>query len=447
MTIAEMTSRSAVLVENVAQALSWAIEDPSGHQSWNTSVFSNLSSEELCGKRRRGAEETKQAATVFDSSQIPPIGVHPYLSRLCATFRCSDATFIAALIVVDRVLGYDGGRLPITMRNVHRLFLGALVVAVKYHEDLVYANSHYAKSGGVRLREVNRLERTILLALDFDLRVSPEQYRLYEDILLNWSRASPTQALSPSGPGAPQKPADNRVPESPQADTPATAAAQATMAADDETPSGEKVDTVTEQKTPTADDQQGKREDAASAPDADQQGDQKGAESAAVSTATCASPTASADGEPEPAVEEAVDDGEKSGIDDGEKSGTVSAAVGAGAAAALAAAAAGYPAKPGNSTYAAAPVTPLPGLSANAILMRPLGTGGFAEPVVLNGRRCAYAEMVKAHREIIQDFGGLVTIVNEMGHDRHALIGGSACAPCTAADVTPPSPCTPWAPS
>lgn len=444
MTIAEMTSRSAVLVENVAQALSWAIEDPSGHQSWNTSVFSNLSSEELCGKRRRGAEETKQAATVFDSSQIPPIGVHPYLSRLCATFRCSDATFIAALIVVDRVLGYDGGRLPITMRNVHRLFLGALVVAVKYHEDLVYANSHYAKSGGVRLREVNRLERTILLALDFDLRVSPEQYRLYEDILLNWSRASPTQALSPSGPGAPQKPADNRVPESPQADTPATAAAQATVAADDETPSGENVEAVTEQRTPTADDQQGKREDAASAPDADQQGDQKGAESAAVSTATGASPTASADGEPEPAVEEAVD-GEKSGIDDGEKSGTVSAAVGAGAA--LAAAAAGYPAKPGNSTYAAAPVTTLPGLSANAILMRPLGMGGFAEPVVLNGRRCAYAEMIKAHREIIQDFGGLVTIVNEMGRDRHALIGGSACAPCNAVDVTPPPPCTPWAPS
>merc|ERR550532_2861612 len=105
--------------------------------------------------------------------------------RLRATFRCSDATFIAALILVDRLLEYDGGRLPLTLRNVHRVFLASLVVAVKYHEDLVYSNSHYAKAGGVHLREVNRLERVLLAALDFDLRIAPEQYRLYEASLLS----------------------------------------------------------------------------------------------------------------------------------------------------------------------------------------------------------------------------------------------------------------------
>merc|ERR1719434_324913 len=110
--------------------------------------------------------------------------------RLSTNFKCSDAAFVAALIVVDRLLEYDGGRLPLTMRNVHRVFLASLVVAVKYHEDLVYSNSHYAKTGGVHLREVNRLERVLLVALDFDLRIEEEQYQLYEATLLRLSVAA-----------------------------------------------------------------------------------------------------------------------------------------------------------------------------------------------------------------------------------------------------------------
>lgn len=171
-------SRSAALLESVAQALTFAIDDPVGHSSWNTSLLSDIKSS--C-KRHRGPEETKsKSLTVFDSSAIPPITIDKYLFRLSQYFRCSDASFIAALVLVDRLLEYDGGRLPLTTRNVHRLFLASLVVAVKYHEDLVYSNSHYAKAGGVQVREVNRLERVVVATLDFELRVEPELYRTYE---------------------------------------------------------------------------------------------------------------------------------------------------------------------------------------------------------------------------------------------------------------------------
>lgn len=174
-----MTSqpRASLLVESVAEALVFAINDPEGHSSWTQCQQTNS-----C-KRRRGAQETQRAATVFDSSAIPPIGIDKYLTRLSATFRCSESCFIAALIVVDRLLEYDGGRLPLTMRNVHRIYLASLVVTVKYHEDLVYSNNHYAKCGGVHLREVNRLERVLLTALGFDLRIEPEQFQLYEAAL------------------------------------------------------------------------------------------------------------------------------------------------------------------------------------------------------------------------------------------------------------------------
>mmetsp|Transcript_16619 Transcript_16619/g.45981 ORF Transcript_16619/g.45981 Transcript_16619/m.45981 type:complete len:367 (+) Transcript_16619:331-1431(+) len=181
-----MSTPSAALVEGVAQALTWAMQDPSGHASWNTSVGHNLSfSSSLSFKRPRAQREATSAAAVFDSSAIPPIAIDKYLIRLSATFRCSDATFIAALIVVDRLLGYEGGRLPLTPRNVHRVFLASLVVAVKYHEDQVYSNNHYARGGGVHLKEVNRLERVLLASLDFDLRISPEHYCFYEANLLS----------------------------------------------------------------------------------------------------------------------------------------------------------------------------------------------------------------------------------------------------------------------
>lgn len=185
---------SAALIGSVAQALEWAIKDPLGQSSWNELISRN-SRVLTAQKRLRGAEETRQAATVFDSSSVPRITIERYLLRLQAGFKCSDVTFIAALILVDRLLEFDGGRLPLTLWNVHRIFLASLVVAVKYHEDLVYSNKHYAKAGGVHLREVNRLERVLLLSLDYNLRIEPEQYRLYEETLQTLAMSTDPQSL------------------------------------------------------------------------------------------------------------------------------------------------------------------------------------------------------------------------------------------------------------
>jgi len=177
-----MNSRSAALVESVAQALQWAISDPSGRTFVNNSLSQKVNSGNF--SRRRRLEEVQQLAAVFDSSTVPQISIYRYLLRLLAAFRCSEASFVAALVILDRLLEYDEGRLRLTMRNVHRAFLASLAVAVKYNEDLVYTNRHYAKAGGVHLKEVNRLEWALLSALDFDLRVEPEQYRIYETCLL-----------------------------------------------------------------------------------------------------------------------------------------------------------------------------------------------------------------------------------------------------------------------
>lgn len=136
----------------------------------------------------------------FDSAEVPGITVEKYLHRLRVIARCGDAIFVAALILLDRFvekMAASAQAQPLTMSNVHRLFLTCLVVAVKYNEDAVYGNVHYAKAGGVHVREVSRLERSLVQALDWDLRVTTEQYDIYQQALF---ALDPVSGPSPGRP-------------------------------------------------------------------------------------------------------------------------------------------------------------------------------------------------------------------------------------------------------
>eukprot|EP00929_Paragymnodinium_shiwhaense_P112575 TRINITY_DN80821_c0_g1_i1.p1 TRINITY_DN80821_c0_g1~~TRINITY_DN80821_c0_g1_i1.p1 ORF type:complete len:328 (+),score=57.01 TRINITY_DN80821_c0_g1_i1:235-1218(+) len=134
---------------------------------------------------------------IFDSSVVPPIPIDRYLLRLKTQTRCTDANFVIMLVIMDRLLrgpsqafeDKGASRLVLTLYNVHRLVMTCLLASVKYTEDYVYSNAFYAKAGGLQLKEVNRLERYLLQALDFDLRVTPEEYKQY---------AATARALSPN---------------------------------------------------------------------------------------------------------------------------------------------------------------------------------------------------------------------------------------------------------
>lgn len=190
-------SDSAELISGVARALVLAIESPKHPAADSVSV--------------------KAAPGIFDSSVVPNISVERYLQRLKAVFDCSDAVFVLALIMIDRLLEKESIEPQrITMQNVHRLYLASLIVTVKYNEDLVYGNSHYARAGGIQLREVNRLERFFLRALDYDFHVQPEQYHLYERALRVLRSQSSSTAV-PQAPtasalcGLPVRPVDGHV--------------------------------------------------------------------------------------------------------------------------------------------------------------------------------------------------------------------------------------------
>jgi len=152
------------------------------------------------------AQEKAQEKTlnVFDSSEIPRLSVLDYLRRLRTTFRCCDSTFVGALVILDRLLTNcrNTGREPqrVTAWNVHRLFFTCLVASVKFNEDHVYTNRHYAKAGGVQPRELGGLERFLLGALDFDLCTKPEQFWSYVAALRALDATAPLAASCPTPP-------------------------------------------------------------------------------------------------------------------------------------------------------------------------------------------------------------------------------------------------------
>ncbi|KAF3570771.1 hypothetical protein F2Q69_00062538 [Brassica cretica] len=53
------------------------------------------------------------------------------------------------------------------------------MLAAKVFDDRYYNNAYYARVGGVSTRELNRLEMTLLFALDFKLQVDPHTFHAH----------------------------------------------------------------------------------------------------------------------------------------------------------------------------------------------------------------------------------------------------------------------------
>ncbi len=112
-------------------------------------------------------------ARKFYSRKPPPIALEEYLLRLHRYCPMSTAVYLATsfyihrLAVIDRII-------PVTVRNVHRLLLAGLRVAMKALEDLSYPHQRFAKVGGVTETELGRLEVSFCFVTNFELKVDKE---------------------------------------------------------------------------------------------------------------------------------------------------------------------------------------------------------------------------------------------------------------------------------
>jgi hypothetical protein len=108
----------------------------------------------------------------FYSKRPPPISITAYLARIHHFCPMSTAVYLATSLYIQR-LAVRERAIAVTGRNVHRLLLAGLRVAMKALEDTSYSMSKMAKVGGVSEVELARLEINFCFLTGFELVCGP----------------------------------------------------------------------------------------------------------------------------------------------------------------------------------------------------------------------------------------------------------------------------------
>ena len=124
--------------------------------------------------------------TIFFMKNLPNIKFIDYLNRINKYLKPELSSFIIALIFVDRICSDKTNKILLIDNNVFKLFLTAIILAIKYNEDFYDDNQYFAKVGGVTLAEINVLEKVFLDLLDFRLFVPIEVFSKYNNYLINY---------------------------------------------------------------------------------------------------------------------------------------------------------------------------------------------------------------------------------------------------------------------
>ena len=117
----------------------------------------------------------------YTNGHAPKISLFDYLLRIQKYTEVEDSTLIIALIYIDRICKKKG--IVLSKYNIHRLLFTAILIAIKYNEDIICDNLYYSKIAGVTKKELQVLEYEFLKIIDFDLFVSNKIYQTYYDFM------------------------------------------------------------------------------------------------------------------------------------------------------------------------------------------------------------------------------------------------------------------------
>ncbi|KAJ7816375.1 cyclin-domain-containing protein [Mycena olivaceomarginata] len=123
----------------------------------------------------------------FKAETLPSISVEAYLLRIHEYCATPNEVFLSLLVYSDRMsklsAAATGRTLVIDSYTIHRLVIAGVTVASKFFSDVLYANSRWAKVGGLLQAELNELELQFMLLNDFRLVIPPDEMQLYVEEL------------------------------------------------------------------------------------------------------------------------------------------------------------------------------------------------------------------------------------------------------------------------
>ena len=117
----------------------------------------------------------------FTSICEPSLSIHDYLFQIQYYTQVEDNSLIMALIYIDRISEISS--VIITPYNVHRILFVAILLAIKFNEDLCYKFSFYAKVAGISVLELKKLEIDFIILIRFKLYIKNDDFERYKQYL------------------------------------------------------------------------------------------------------------------------------------------------------------------------------------------------------------------------------------------------------------------------
>ena len=150
----------------------------------------------ICEENKGGSENVNNKIAPFMTINIPSMSIKDYLLRLLNFTKINESTIIIILIYIDRICKINN--FQINYRNIYKLIISSMIIAIKYNEDNYYSSEIYSKLGGISIKELNYLEFNFLILIKFSLFIEDDLFSKYYDNLISFNEENNEESLEES---------------------------------------------------------------------------------------------------------------------------------------------------------------------------------------------------------------------------------------------------------
>ena len=116
---------------------------------------------------------------IFYFKHLPGISLDDYIYRIYKNTKMNISTLIISIIYIDRFC--EMNRYVLCMNNIHKIILSSCLLSIKFNEDINVNNKYYSKVAGISIYDLNNLEFSLYVKLQFSLLVDFDMYQKYFD--------------------------------------------------------------------------------------------------------------------------------------------------------------------------------------------------------------------------------------------------------------------------
>lgn len=117
------------------------------------------------GCRPKNCTPSVEGLDIFKCVAVPGISLEDYLQRIQKYSKATLETLIVAYILIKRCL-FNCEDFELTNHNIHKVFLVAVMSAMKMYEDEVLENKAFARIGGIEMADLNSMELKFVELID-----------------------------------------------------------------------------------------------------------------------------------------------------------------------------------------------------------------------------------------------------------------------------------------